>query len=294
MTSPKPRIGFIGLGLMGQAYTRRLTGLGYGVTGFDIVGDLIAKAAGHGVSPAASPKDVATRSDVICFALSSASSLEEAVLGPDGILASGHSGKILLDHSTTPTDATRTLAARAAEAGMDWVDAPVSGGPPGAETGTLAVMVGGDEGPVGKVSGLLDDLGAWTHMGAVGAGQTTKMVNQIIVLSNFCILAEALSLAEAGGVDAAKIPDALGGGYAGSTMLQKLYPRMQARDFTPGAYPTIALKDLKMVGDLARSLNVPTPMSGQAETLFRLLVSKGHTDIDQSAVLKVFAPDEQL
>jgi 3-hydroxyisobutyrate dehydrogenase len=177
---------------------------------------------------------------------------------------------------------------------MAWIDAPVSGGPPGAESGTLAIMVGGERGKIDRVSALLGDLGKWTHMGPTGAGQVTKMVNQIIVLTNFCILAEALCLAEAGGVDAAKIPEALGGGYAGSALLERLFPRMLARDFSPASVPTVALKDLKMVSELAGALNVPTPMSGQAEALFRLLVSKGHAGLDQSAVLKVFDPKETL
>jgi 3-hydroxyisobutyrate dehydrogenase len=295
MIDTKPRIGFIGLGLMGQAFTRRLTDLGYSVIGYDVVPAQIEIAVQHGVKPAGSPAEVAAGSDVIQFSVNSMENLEQAVYGEGGILSAGRSDQILLDHSTVPADATKDLANRVADsATMEWIDAPVSGGPAGAETGALAIMVGGVDESIAKVSSLLDGLGKWTHMGPIGAGQVTKMVNQIIVLTNFCVLAEAISLAEAGGVDASKIPEALGDGYAGSTLLERVYPRMQARDFTAASHPAIALKDLRMVGDLARALNVPTPMSGQAEALFRLLVSKGHNDIDQSAVLKVFDPKAQL
>lgn len=295
MTDRKPRIGFIGLGLMGQAFTRRLTSLGYEVIGFDVVPAQIEIAEQHGVKAAASPAEVAANCDVIQFSVNSIRNLEQAIFGEIGIASAGRAGQILIDHSTVPADATKELAKRIAQAAnMPWIDAPVSGGPPGAETGTLAIMVGGADEPIAKAASVLDDLGKWTHMGAVGAGQVTKIVNQIIVLTNFCVMAEAISMAEAGGVDAAKIPEALGSGYAGSTILERLYPRMQARDFTPASYPAVALKDLRMVADLARTLNVPTPMSGQAEALFRLLVSKGYDDIDQSAVLKVFDPNAQL
>ena len=135
---------------------------------------------------------------------------------------------------------------------------------------------------------MLEDLGQCTRMGEVGAGQTTKMVNELLlVLNNYCILAEALALAEAGGVDAARIPDALGAGYAGSTMLQKLYPRLVARDFAPAGYAFQALKDLDMVQGLAKELKVPLPMSAQATTLFRILNAKGHGELDGLAVLKL-------
>lgn len=295
MIETKPRIGFVGLGLMGQAFTRRLTGLGYRVVGYDVVPEQVEMARQHGVRAASSPAEVATNSDVIQFSVSSIDNLEQAVFGEDGIMSSGRDGQVLIDHSTVPADATKDLATRVADAAnMPWIDAPVSGGPSGAETGTLAIMVGGADETVAEIASLLEVLGKWTHMGAVGAGQVTKMVNQIIVLTNFCVMAEAISMAEAGGIDASRIPEALGSGFAGSTILERLYPRMQARDFTPASYPAVALKDLRMVGDLARTLNVPTPMSGQAEALFRLLVSKGHDDIDQSAVLKIFDPTAPL
>jgi 3-hydroxyisobutyrate dehydrogenase len=295
MADIKQRIGFIGLGNMGQGFTRRLTDCGYQVTAYDIDADKVTVAAGYGVVPASSPADAARNCDVVHVCVMSADVLESVVFGPDGIASGGTSGQVLVDHSTVPVDTTKALAQRlAAEVGMTWVDAPVSGGPPAATGGTLSIMVGGGDTEIAGVSQILDDLGSWTHMGPVGAGQVTKMVNQVLVLNNICVLAEALTLAEAGGLDAAKIPQALGNGYAGSVLLERLYPRMVARDFEPAAYASIALKDLNMIADLAKTLNVPTPMSSQTEGLYQILTSKGHEQLDLISILKVIDPKEHL
>jgi 3-hydroxyisobutyrate dehydrogenase-like beta-hydroxyacid dehydrogenase len=247
------------------------------------------------VRPARSAAEVAGAAGVIHVCVMTRDDLAAAVFGPKGIAEGGTPGKILIDHSTTEAATTRELAARLeAETGMRWIDAPVSGGPPAAEAGTLAIMIGGDDAAVAAARPVLESLGTCTHMGPVGAGQVTKMVNQVLVLSNYCLLAEALVLAEAGGVDASRIPAALGAGYAGSTMLQRLYPRLVARDFAPAGYAFQALKDLDMVYGLAKELKVPTPMTSQAATLFRTLVSKGHGELDGIAVLKLYDGKEHL
>jgi 3-hydroxyisobutyrate dehydrogenase len=284
----RPAVGFIGLGLMGHAFTKRLSACGYRVTGYDIAADKLEAATRHGVQRAASAAEVTRASDIVQICVMTAADLEAAVFGKDGVAAAAGAGKILIDHSTTEVETTKRFAARLAETGMGWIDAPVSGGPPAAEAGTLAIMAGGDDGHLAQAQDLLADLGHCTHMGAVGAGQVTKMVNQVLVLANYCVLAEALSLAEAGGVDAARIPEALGAGYAGSTMLERLYPRMVARDFAPAGYAFQALKDLDMVQGLAKSLTVPTPMTSQAATLFRILNAKGHDRLDGIAVFKLY------
>jgi 3-hydroxyisobutyrate dehydrogenase len=288
----RPAIGFIGLGLMGHAFTRRLCACGYAVTGYDIAAEKVEAAARHGVRPAASAAEVTRASEIVQICVMTGGDLERAAFGDDGIAAAARPGKILIDHSTTEVETTKRFAARLAETGMGWIDAPVSGGPPAAEAGTLAIMAGGDEADLARARSLLADLGQCTHMGPVGAGQVTKMVNQVLVLANYCVLAEALSLAEAGGVDAARIPEALGAGYAGSTMLQRLYPRMVARDFAPAGYAFQALKDLDMVHALAKSLTVPTPMSSQAANLFRILNAKGHDRLDGIAVLKLYDKEQ--
>ncbi len=295
MAGDRRRIGFIGLGLMGQAFTRRLVACGHAVTGYDIMADKVEAARGHGVAPAGSAAEVARISDQVHVCVMTGGDLEAAVFGPEGVAAGGSAAKLLVDHSTTEVGTTKAFAERLrAETGMAWVDAPVSGGPPAAAAGTLAIMAGGSAEDLARVQPVLADLGQCAHMGPVGAGQVTKMVNQVLVLTNYCILAEALALAEAGGVDAAKIPEALGAGYAGSRMLERLYPRLVARDFAPAGYARQVLKDLDMVQGLAKQLNVPTPMSAQAAALYRILVAKGQGDLDGLAVLKLYDPKERL
>jgi 3-hydroxyisobutyrate dehydrogenase len=295
MAHDAPDLGFIGLGLMGQAFTERLVESGYRVTGYDLAASKMARAAAHGVRIAASAAEVARASRIIHVCVMTEEDLEIALFGPEGIAAGAAPDKLLIDHSTTAAAATRELAARLATAtGMRWVDAPVSGGPPAAAAGTLAIMAGGAAADVAAVQPVLAALGTCTHMGALGSGQITKMVNQVLVLANYCVLAEALALAEAGGVDPARIPEALGPGHAGSNLLQRLFPRLVARDFAPAGYAFQALKDLDLVHALAKELNVPTPMTGQAATLFRTLVSKGHGELDGIAVLKLYDHKEHL
>jgi 3-hydroxyisobutyrate dehydrogenase len=295
MAQGTPDLGFIGLGLMGQAFTSRLIATGHRVIGYDVVADKIARAAGHGVRPAGSAAEVVRASQIVHTCVMTKDDLAAAVFGPDGIAAGAAADKVLVDHSTTEAATTREFAARLrADTGMRWVDAPVSGGPPAAAAGTLAIMAGGQAADFATVEPVLAKLGACTHMGPIGAGQITKMVNQVLVLSNYCVLAEALALAEAGGVDASRIPAALGAGYAGSNMLQRLYPRLVARDFAPAGYAFQALKDLDMVQALASEVKVPTPMASQAAVLFRTLVSKGHGELDGIAVLKLYDRDEHL
>ena len=296
MSDTKPRIGFIGLGLMGQAFTTRLVTCGYVVTGFDIDSAKVARAAQHGVVAAKSSAEVTAASDIILTCVIATDAVEAAVFGPNGVVEAGSADKLLVDHSTTIVDATKGMAARLkAETGMGWVDAPVSGGPAAAQAGTLAIMAGGSDEDFSRANEVLGDLASSsTHFGPVGAGQVAKMVNQILVLNNYCVLAEALALAEAGGIDAAKIPKALSAGHAGSNMLQSMFPRMIDRDYAPAGYARQILKDLDMLHDLAKHLKSPTPMSAQATSLFRILTSKGHAELDGIAILKLYDQNDSI
>ena len=291
-----PVIGFIGLGLMGQAFTRRLAARGHRVVGYDLDASKIAAAASHGVEAASSPADVAGRAEIVLLCVTSTDAVAAAVFGPEGIARTEVAGKVLVDHSTTVLQATRDMAERLErEARMAWVDAPVSGGPPAAEAGTLAIMAGGSDEAIATIAPLMADLAAtFTHMGGIGAGQATKMVNQILVLNNYCVLAEALALAEAAGVDASRIPDALAPGHAGSNLLKAVFPRMIARDFAPAGYARQVLKDLDMVADLARALKVPTPMTSQTAALYRMLIAKGQAERDGIAILKLYEPANDI
>lgn len=285
----KPKLGYLGLGLMGSQMTKRLIKNGYQVTGFDPDPDKMSAAVANGVIAAASPAEVARASDIVQACVITTPALTEAIFGPNGIVEGGDADKIFVDHSTTIADKTRQLAARLkGETGMGWVDAPISGGPPAAGTGELAIMVGGNDDDVIRVQPVLDTLGHNTHMGALGTGQVTKMVNQVLVLNNFTLLAEAVTLAKNAGIDPAKVPQALKGGYADSPMFRRFFPRMIERDFDPAGYARQVLKDLDMVVDLAQQTNTPVPMSSQSTALYRVLIAKGHSELDATAILKIY------
>jgi len=285
----KPKLGFLGLGLMGSQMTKRLIKNGYQVTGFDPDPDKMIRAIANGVIAAASPAKVAQASDIVQACVINTQALTETMFGPDGIIEGAGRDKIFLDHSTTIVDKTRELATLLrGKTGMRWVDAPVSGGPPAAGTGELAIMVGGSDDDVIRVQPVLDTLGHNTHMGPLGAGQVTKMVNQVLVLNNFTLLAEAVTLAKNAGIDPAKVPEALKGGYADSPMFQRFFPRMIERDFDPVGYARQVLKDLDMVIDLAQQTNTPVPMSSQSTALYRVLISKGHSELDATSILKIY------
>jgi 3-hydroxyisobutyrate dehydrogenase-like beta-hydroxyacid dehydrogenase len=294
MTDDIAEVGLIGLGYMGSAMARRLLARGRRVTGYDIDDAKNKSLAASGVTIAGSPAAVTRAADIVIMSVTSTSAVKEAVFDDGGVASAGTSAKILVDLSTTDAEKTRVMAARLKEqTGMAWIDAPVSGGPPAAETGTLAMMAGGAAEVFDRARPLLEDLTAKvTLMGPIGAGQVTKMVNQVLVLTNFAVLAEALKLGENAGVDVAKIPDCLGDGYAGSNLLRHMFPRMVARQYEPpAASARQLLKDLDMVYELARATATPTPMCDQARLLYRILVSRGLSENDPIAILKLFDKD---
>jgi 3-hydroxyisobutyrate dehydrogenase len=282
-----PRVGLIGLGLLGSAIGRRLLATGCTLTGYDLVPERTEAMAAAGMVAARSPAEVAAGSDFLLVCVTTSAAVAEVVLGAQGICsASGLAGRCVVDHSTTEIGLTRELAATLADrSGASFVDAPVSGGPGAAESGSLAIMAGGDADAVERVRPLIERLGRFTHMGGTGAGQATKLVNQTLVLTNYCVIAEALRLAQHYGVDATRIPHALAPGHAGSNLLPILLERMIAEDFSPRGYARQVLKDLEMLNDAAAAHRLAMPMAGQAVTLFRMLVAQGHGELDGSAVV---------
>ncbi len=293
MTNPVPTIGLIGLGLMGEGFAKRLVAMGYPVVGYDVVADKVARAKSLGVTPAVSPADVAQRADMVLVSVTTTVAVADVIEGAQGILSVAKPrARVLVDHSTTEIDTTRLLAAKLEAQGMAFVDAPVSGGPAAAEVGSLAIMAGGTDAAIDSIRPVMEKLGRFTHMGNVGAGQATKLVNQTLVLTNYCVMAEALRLAEAYGVDATKIPHALATGHAGSNLLPVLFERMIARDFAPKGYARQVLKDLEMLHTAAKAQHLAMPMAGQALTLFRMLVGQGKSEFDAAAVLTLLPEAE--
>jgi 3-hydroxyisobutyrate dehydrogenase-like beta-hydroxyacid dehydrogenase len=278
---------------MGQGFTHRLVEKGHEVVGFDADAGKIKAAAAWGVRPAKSAADVAASADIIFVCVINTAAVEDVALGPSGLVTTGKpSGKIVVDLSTTELETSRRIAAALEQSGMMFVDAPVSGGPGAAKTGTLAIMAGGPDAALARITPLMQDLGSLTHMGPVGTGQATKLVNQTIVLTNYCVLAEALRLAQTYGVDAAKVPQALKAGFAGSNMLGPIFPQMLAEDFAPRGFARQVLKDLELLQAAAAARHLAMPMASQALTLYRLLVTSGKSELDAASVVTLYPQGE--
>ena len=286
----KPRIAYIGVGLMGLPMTRRLLSRGYAVTVFDIVAKQMEQAQAAGAQTAPSAAAAVQGADLVLTNLPTPDAVEAAVFGPDGVASAIRPPQLLIDFSTIKVEQGKANAARLKQqSGCNWVDAPVSGGPPASEAGSLTVMCGGETADIDRLRLLMADVSArFTHMGAVGSGLAAKMLNQLIVGCIHVVMAEAASMAEAAGIDAARLPECLAGGHADGSLLQRLYPRMVTRDFAPQGYARQLRKDLEMVNDYAATLGTPVPMMGEALALYRKLIEAGHAELDTSAVFKLY------
>jgi 3-hydroxyisobutyrate dehydrogenase len=281
------KFGYVGVGLMGLPMTKHLLSKGHSVIAYDIVP---GKAEASGAKVADSPAGVCAGVDAVLLNLPTNEAVEEAVFGAKGVASAIQPSQLIVDFSTIKVENGKKFASQVK---ARWVDAPVSGGPPAAATGSLTVMAGGDKADIERLAPLWKDVAArFTHMGPVGAGLSAKMINQLIVGCGNAVLAEACALAEASGIDAAGIPACLAGGHADSTLMQQVYPRMASRDFAPRGYARQMLKDLEMVNELAAKLHAPTPMMASALSLYRLLVHLGHSEVDTSGVFKLYEKEE--
>ena len=289
----RPRIGYVGVGLMGLPMVKRLAGLGYPVTAFDVLPRQNDAARAAGAQVADSPAAAARGADFVLLNLPTTDAVETAAFGDDGVAGVLQPPQLVIDFSTVKVDKGRAFAARLRETtGCAWIDAPVSGGPPASGTGTLTVMAGGDAADIARIAPLMADIAArCTHMGPSGSGLVAKMINQLIVGCGHAVMAEALVMAEAAGIDAARVPECLAGGHADGTLLQKLYPRMVARDFAPQGYARQLLKDLEMVSEFAGGMKAPAPMMAEALSLYRMLIHLGHAELDTSAIFKLYERD---
>jgi len=286
----KHRIGYVGVGLMGLPMVKRLVSLHYPVRAYDVLPEKTAAAASAGARAAASPAEAVQGADLVLLNLPTTEAVEQAVFGEAGVAGAMRPPQLLVDFSTIKVDKCKAFAQKLrAASGCGWIDAPVSGGPPASGSGTLTVMAGGDAADIERARPLFADIaGRFTHMGPSGAGMVAKMLNQLIVGAGHAVMAEAVVMAEAAGIDAARLPECLAGGLADSGLLQKLYPRMQRREFAPQGYVRQLLKDLEMVSEFAAGLKAPTPMMGEALQLYRVLAHLGHTELDTGAILKVY------
>lgn len=287
----RPRLGFIGIGLMGDPMTRRLLEAGFAVTVWNRTPAKAEPLREAGATLAGSIGELVASVEVVILCLANTAVVEAVVFGESGVAAHGRSGQLLVDLSSSDPAATRDYAARLAQAcGMGWVDAPVSGGVAGAEAGSLAIMCGGSEAEVEAVRPLLAPLSARvTHMGPVGAGQVTKVCNQMIVGCQAAVIAEMVALAEASGVDAARLTEALAGGFADSRPFRLLTPRMAARDFdNPPWHLRTLLKDLDMAVAQSQRAGSATPMSALAAQLMRAHARHGHAEHDPATLVEAY------
>ena len=284
------KLGYLGLGMMGFPMAQRLLKAGYEVAVWNRSAGKAAALVEAGAKPAANPREMTTTATIIFMCVTDAAAVEKVVFGPDGLAACPGDGKLVVDFSSIHPDKARAIAARLKAAnGMGWVDAPVSGGSKGAEEGTLAVMAGGDVADIERVRPyVLAMARRLTHMGPVGAGQTTKLCNQVIVGCAMAVLAEATRLAVNAGIDAGRLPEALAGGFADSIPLQLFVPRMvQGIHSPPLGHIATMLKDLDTVADVARNTSSPVPMATLAGQLFRLAKAARGADADALEIYKL-------
>ena len=290
-------IGFCGLGLIGTPMTARLLAHGHRVAVWNRTREKAEAWAARGAQPVAAPRDMVLQAQTVFLCVSDTDAVEAVVFGRNGLLdeqapvAGAARLRYIVDHSSISPAATRSFAARAARFGVGWVDAPVSGGVPGAEAGTLAVMAGGTAEDVAAVAPVIAAYAARvTRMGDVGAGQTTKLCNQAIVCATVAAIAEAVGLARRAGIDAARLPEALSGGWADSVLLRTFVPRMTETGHAPLGTLKTFLKDIDTVAETAREAGAVMPVAGTVQQVLRLGAALGLSNADLSAFVDIVLP----
>lgn len=284
----EPRVGVIGLGQMGGAMCRTLLRRGWSVVAWDPLGLALDAAVGAGAEAATDPADVATRASIIITSVPDAEALRALAFGERGLVRGECAARILIDTSTVSPGDARSIAMELESRGVAFLDAPVSGGVRGAEGGQLAVMVGGSPEHFDRAQAVLSSLGSVVvHCGPVGAGQTTKACNQLIVMATLEAVAEALVLAQVAGVDPWRVREALLAGYASSPILELQGARMLRRDFVPGGKTAYHLKDISTIAKLASEAHIDLPAFNAAAGQIERLIDAGGADLDHSALITV-------
>ena len=290
MNAEKLKVGCIGAGVLGGAIIRRLIQCGYAPVVWNRDRSKLSTLLAAGAVEADTPEQLAMVSTFVITCISDGVAVETVVFSEQGIAAGGTADKVLVDMSTCAPAHTQKMAARlAGERGMPWLDAPISGGAPAALEGRMAIMVGGDPDAFERARPLWDALARRaTLMGPNGAGQSTKMINQVLVSTGLAVLAEACAFAERAGIDAAKIPEALAGGRADSSQLQEMLPKMVRSEFSITGRASLMLKDLELIHDLARHVGAPMPVTAGVTELFRKMVADGLGERDNTELVNFY------
>ena len=293
MSNAGIRIGCAGAGILGSAIMARLLDSRFDVRVWNRTPDKLRPLMDAGARAVTHPADLVRDTDFVLTCLTDGAAVEAVVFGENGIASAASAASLLIDMSTVEPAHSRRMAERLrAEGLMGWLDAPISGGAPAAREGRMAVMVGGAEADFERARPVWDALAArCTLIGPSGAGQSTKMVNQVLVACMFTVLAEACGLAERIGVDASRIPRVLEGGRADSRLLQEFMPKMVASDFSVEGAIAVMLKDLDAIEALAAEVGAELPMTGAASEMYRRLARAGYGDRDNSELVRLYRDD---
>jgi 2-hydroxy-3-oxopropionate reductase len=280
-------IGFIGLGIMGKPMAKNLLKAGHKLVVYDILDAPVGELVQAGAAVGSSSKDVASRSELIITMLPNSPHVKEAVLGKNGVIEGAKPGSVLVDMSSIAPLVSRKVAAELARKGIEMLDAPVSGGEPKAIDGTLAIMVGGKEAVFEKVKDVLLKMGASAvFCGDIGAGNVTKLANQIIVALNIAAMSEAFVLAVKAGVQPERVFDAIKGGLAGSTVLNAKAPMVLEGNYRPGFRIELHMKDLQNALDTAHEIGVPVPLTSQVMEMMQALKVDGKQAQDHGGLIQ--------
>ncbi|MDR1862293.1 MAG: 2-hydroxy-3-oxopropionate reductase [Treponema sp.] len=284
------KIGFIGLGIMGKPMAKNLLKAGHELVVFDVNKENVDNVVGAGAKAALSAADAASQAPVIITMLPNSPHVKTVVTGEKGILQGAKPGAILIDMSSIAPLASQEVEKACAAKGVKMIDAPVSGGEPKAVDGTLAIMVGGDRAVFEEVKGILLQMGATAvYCGAIGAGNTTKLANQIVVGLNIAAVAEAFTLVKKAGVDPHLVFEAIKGGLAGSTVLNAKAPMMMDGNFKPGFKIDLHIKDLANALDTGHGVGSPLPLTSLVREMMETLHADGFGQDDHSALARYYA-----
>ena len=279
------QIGFVGLGIMGKPMAKNLIDAGYSLTVFDINQVAVDELVEYGCTKANSGKEISESSQYIITMVPDSADSEKAILGDNGVLEGASKGKIIIDMSSIAPGVSQKIANMCEANGVNFLDAPVSGGEPKAIDGSLAIMVGGKENIFTQCKPIFEVLGSSVVLcGNYGAGNTTKLANQIIVAANIEAVSEALVLAKKAGLDPNTVFNAIKGGLAGSTVLNAKAPMMITGDFNPGFRIKLHQKDLHNALLTGKELGVPLPVTSLIQQMIGSLMNKGKGDLDHSAI----------
>lgn len=290
------KVGLIGAGAMGGAIGARFLDVGCELFVFDLDKVRVQELVDKGAQSKPSAANVAEDADFVIFSLNSSKIVEIAAFGEAGASAGAKPGTIFIDMSSVGPDETREMANKANQRNIGWVDAPLSGGAPKALIGELTLMIGGEDAYVSRAMECLKLLASnMTHMGPSGAGQTTKIINQVLCGLNFVAVAEATQLALDAGVDASKIPGALAGGRADSAILQEFMPRYANKDYTRQGRLANMIKDLKFAQDLSLTTNTSMPITAACMEIYKMLTAAGLGEEDLPVLMEYFkGPDRKV